>query len=430
MASTLAQKLIARACGRTEVQPGEIVTCKVDLAMIHDSSGPRRVAPILDGLGAELWDRDRILLVSDHYTPAVDGRSAAILDLTRKWAEKQGIRHFYDMRGICHIVIAEGGHLLPGRFIVGGDSHSTTGGAFACFMFGIGATEMAGVLATGEIWLKVPETIRINCRGEWPASLCAKDAMLVLCARLGMNGARYQAVEYTGEAVARLAMFERMTLSNMAAELGAQAGLIGADETTRDYLCERGTGELDEAALLCWRSDADARYLETHDLDVSAIAPQVATPHSPANAADVAETAGTAVQQAYIGACTGAKLSDLHMAAQILKGRTVAPSVRLLIAPASTEVSRRAAADGTFTTLSEAGAILVSTGCGACAGLGAGLLAEDEACISSSARNFRGRMGAPSSRVYLASPYTVAATAVAGVITDPRPMLAERSHDR
>lgn len=430
MAATLAQKLIAKASGRPEIAPGEIVTCSVDLAMMHDSSGPRRVGPVLERLGADIWDRDRVVLVSDHYAPAVDARSAGILDLTRKWAEARGIRHFYDMRGICHIVIAQEGHLRPGLFAVGGDSHSTTGGAFACYMFGIGATEMTGVLATGEIWLKVPETVRISLEGAWPEGISAKDVMLALCARLGMNGARYNAVEYAGEAVAGLAMAERMTLSNMAAELGAQTGLIGADDMTVAYLRAAGCEDLTTEEVKRWHSDDGAHYLETHRLDVSALAPQVAAPHSPANAADVAVSAGTAIQQAYIGACTGAKLSDLHMAARVLRGRQVASGVRLLLAPASTEVSRQAAADGTLAALSEAGAILVSTGCGACAGLGAGLLAEDEVCISSSARNFRGRMGAASSQVYLASPYTVAASAVAGVISDPRPMLQEAGDDR
>jgi len=429
MAATLAQKLIARASGRMEVAPGEIVTCSVDLAMMHDSSGPRRVGPILERLGADIWNRDRVVLVSDHYAPAVDARSAGILDLTRKWAESKGVHHFYDMRGICHIVIAQHGHLRPGLFAVGGDSHSTTGGAFACYMFGIGATEMTGVLATGESWLQVPETVRILLKGDWPEGVSAKDAMLALCARLGMNGARYHAVEYGGEALAGLAMAERMTLSNMAAELGAQTGLIAADDITAAYLRAAKCDDLTAEEIKRWRSDAGARYLETHRLDVCALAPQVAAPHSPANAADVVEHAGTSIHQAYIGACTGAKLSDLHMAARILRGRKVASGVRLLIAPASTETSRQAAADGTFAALSEGGAILVSTGCGACAGLGAGLLAEDEVCISSSARNFRGRMGAASSQVYLASPYTVAASAVSGAIADPRPMLRERDHD-
>lgn len=218
---TLAQKIIAHAAGVETVAPGEIVTCKVDLAMIHDSGGPRRVQPILEKLGVGVWDPEKVVLISDHYVPAVDAESARILDLTRKFAAAQNLPHFYDMQGICHIVLPERGHLKPGMFVVGGDSHSPTGGAFGCFMFGIGATDMAGVLATGETWVRVPETIRIEVTGGLPLGVSAKDVMLALCARLGMDGGDYQVVEYVGDTIAALPMAERMTLCNMAAELGA-----------------------------------------------------------------------------------------------------------------------------------------------------------------------------------------------------------------
>jgi 3-isopropylmalate/(R)-2-methylmalate dehydratase large subunit len=425
MAMTLAEKLCAKAAGKDAVRPGEIVTAKVDLAMMHDSSGPRRVAPMLEQLGAKVWDPDKIVLITDHYVPAVDAESAAILDLTRKWVKAEGIENFHDMQGICHIVLPERGHLKPGMFVVGGDSHSTTGGAFGAFMIGIGATEMAGVLATGEIWVRVPATIRIEWSGALGAGLSAKDMTLKLCGALGMAAANYKAVEYTGPAVAALAMTERMVLTNMAAELGAKTGLIAPDGMTLAYLREAGAEVGDEA--LKWRSDDDASFEAVHRFDAGRLAPQVAAPHSPENAADVTEHEGVGINQAYIGACTGAKLSDLHMAARILRGRKVAKDVRLLVAPASTRITGAAAADGTLAALSEAGAILMPSGCGACAGYGAGVLADGEVCISSTARNFKGRMGHPGSQVYLGSPYTVAAAAVAGHITDPRPMLMEKA---
>ncbi len=418
--ATLAEKIIARAAGRDRVTPGEIVTCAVDLAMMHDSGGPRRVAPILERLGANVWDPDRVVLVSDHYVPAVDADSAAILDLTRKWARANGIEHFHDMQGICHVVLQEHGHLRPGMFVVGGDSHSPTGGAAGCFMFGVGATDMAGVLVTGETWIRVPGTILIRWSGRLADGLAAKDMMLASCARLGMGGGDYQVVEYAGEAIGSLSYAERMTLCNMAAELGAQTGIIAPDEVTADYLRAAGCGRIDPAP---WQGDADAAYITVHEFDAAALSPQVAKPHSPANAAPVGESEGQKIDQAYIGACTGAKLEDLRMAARVLRGRKVAPGARLLIAPASTKATAAAAADGTLAALTEAGAILMPTGCGACAGYGAGVLAEGEVCIASTARNFKGRMGHPTSHVYLGSPYTVAAAAVAGAIVDPRAYL-------
>ena len=420
MGSTLAEKIIAKASGRESVSPGEFVTCAVDLAMMHDSGGPRRVEPILKRLDAKVWDPDKVVLITDHFVPPVDAMSAAILDLTRKWADANGITNFHDMQGICHVVLPERGHLSPGMFVVGGDSHSPTGGAFGSFMFGVGATDMAGVLVTGETWTKTPATIRVDIDGELGTGLSAKDIILHLCARIGMGGAEYQVIEYGGATVAAMSMTERMTLSNMAAELGAQAGLIAADATTTAYIEAAGGNPGNPAQ---WQGDADAKYLRTHTVDASALEPHVAAPHSPANSAPIDDHSTVAVDQAYIGACTGAKLEDLQMAAAVLKGRQVARGTRLLLAPASTRVTAAAAADGTLASLTAAGAILMPSGCGACAGYGAGILAEDEVCISSTARNFQGRMGAVSSKVYLGSPYTVAASAVAGRIADPREFL-------
>lgn len=421
MGMTLGQKIIARAAGRDAVAPGEIVTCAVDLAMIHDSGGPRRVKPILDRLGVGVWDPDKVVLVTDHYVPAVDPESASILDIARKWAKEQNVEAFYDMQGICHVVVPERGHLHPGMFAVGGDSHSPTGGAFGCFMIGIGATEMAGVLATGAIWVRVPNTLKIDWTGTLPHGVTAKDMMLTACRDVGMDACNYRLVEQTGEAIRALSMQERMTVANMSTELGAKTGIIAPDETTKAAI-EAAGGTCPDPAD--WQSDDDAAYENSWTFDAASLAPQVAAPDSPDNTADVDEHSGIEFQQAYIGACTGAKLEDLRMAAEVLGGRKVAAGVRLLIAPASTRATAEAAADGTLAKLTEAGAILLPSGCGACAGYGAGVLAEDEVCVSSTARNYRGRMGARSSKVYLGSPYTVAASAVAGAIADPREFLA------
>lgn len=419
MGMTLAEKVIARAAGRENVRPGEIVTAGVDLAMIHDSGGPRRVEPILQELGVGLFDREKVVLISDHFVPGDTDEGARILQLTREWARERRIR-FHDGQGICHVVLPESGHLRPGMFVVGGDSHSPTGGAFGCYMFGIGATEMAGVLATGEIWLKVPGTILIEWRNRLSRGVTAKDIMLALCGRLGMDGGGYQAVQYTGEAISALSMQERMTLSNMAAELGAQAGLIAPDAVTDAFLHEVGSDPGDHAWLA---TDDDAELLAHHVFDAAALAPQVAAPHSPANAAPVDEAAGTKFDVAYIGACTGAKYVDLKGAAEILRGRRVARGIQLLVAPASRQDQDRAAAEGIMQIFEDACARILPNACGICAGYGAERLGENVTCISSTARNFKGRMGAASSKVWLGSPLTVAASAVAGCIADPRPFL-------
>ena len=421
MPQTLVEKIIARAAGKEKARPGDIVTCQVDLAMMHDSGGPRRVKPILEHLGADVWDPTKVVVVSDHYVPAVDAESANILQLTRNWVKHAGVENFYDMQGICHVVLPERGHLKPGMFVVGGDSHSPTGGAFGCFMFGIGSTDMAGVLVTGETWLKVPETILIRWDGELATGVTAKDIMLALCARLGMDGGDYQVIEYVGSTIEKLPMQERMTLCNMAAELGAMTGIIAGDKVTTEAIRVAGSDAGDEKKYP--EGDEEARYRAVHQFKANELSPQVAAPHSPANAVSVEELEPTAIDQCYIGACTGAKLVDLHMAAEILQGLEIAKTTRLLIAPASTQITKQAAADGTLATLTAAGAILLPPGCGACAGYGAGVLAEQEVCLASTARNFQGRMGAKSSKVYLGSPYTVAASALTGYITDPRELL-------
>lgn len=416
--NTLAQKIIANACNKVSVEPGEIVVCKVDLAMIHDSGGPRRVKPILEKLNRKVWDKEKVVVVTDHYVPIESEETRAIQELTQKWVLDQDINNFYDQQGICHVVVPEKGHLKPGMFCVGGDSHSPTGGAFGAYMFGVGATEMAGVLATGEIWLKVPETIFIRWKGKLDNLVTAKDMMLATCRQIGMGGGQYQAIQYIGEAIYNLSIQERMTMSNMAAELGAQTGLIAPDKKTVDYI-QRSDGQVPKNWMeFCIDTpNSDATVFE---FDASSLSPQIAAPHSPENAENAEEFSNTVFDIAYIGACTGAKYVDLAAAASVLKGRRIASSVSLKVAPASLQDEKKALNDGTLKILQDAGAEFLPNSCGICAGYGKDRLTEGQVCLSSTARNFQGRMGAPSSRVYLASPYTVAASAVVGKMIDPR----------
>ena len=395
---TLAQKLIARASGQARVAVGEVVTCKVDLAMFHDSSGPRRLQPMLQELGAQIWDTSKVVLVLDHYVPAQDADARKIIQITRDVAKQWRLPHVIDSEGICHVVLPERGHLKPGFFGVGGDSHSPTGGAFGCYMFGIGATEMLGVMVTGEIWVQVPRTLRMQWQGALQKGVCAKDMMLHMVARFGMNGGAYQAVEFAGSTVRAMSMQERMTLSNMSAEMGAQMPLENQFQT---------------------EENAD---FESFDFDAASLSPQVAAPHSPANTKQVSEFSEVRPSIAYIGACTGAKLVDLQAVAQVLQGRKVDPSVRLLVAPASARDQAQATREGVMQILTDAGATILPNSCGACAGYGA-TFEEGATVISSTARNFQGRMGPASVQVYLASPWTVAASALRGRITDVREVL-------
>jgi 3-isopropylmalate/(R)-2-methylmalate dehydratase large subunit len=420
MSMTLAEKILAHASRREQVRAGEIVSCDVDLAMMHDSSGPRRIGPKLEELGVDIWDADKVVIITDHFVGETDGLSVQIKELTRDWASQRPLRGYHEAQGICHVVLPERGHLRPGMFVVGGDSHSTTGGAFGCFMTGIGATDMAGVLATGNIWMRVPETLRVRVDGVLGKGVAAKDIILFLCHSIGINGASYMAAEYTGSGVTAMAMDERMVLANMAVELGAKCGIVAADDTTRQWLAAAGVevNDMDD-----WQSDGDAGIAREIVIDAGELTPQVAAPHSPENSAPVDIHAGTAIHQAYIGACTGAKLDDLRMVARVVDGQRVADGVRFFVAPASLRIAEQAEGDGTLDTLRASGATILQSACGACIGLGPARLGAGEVGISSSSRNFQGRMGDPSSQTYLSSPYTVAASALAGCIADPRAYL-------
>ena len=418
---TLSEKIIARAAGKDSVKPGEIVTCAVDLAMMHDSSGPRRAGKMLDQLGVAPWDTSKIVIVTDHYVNDPDPGSVKTQEITRQWVADKKIGNFYPEQGICHVVLPEKGHLKPGMFCVGADSHSTTGGAFGAFMIGVGSMEMTGVLATGEIWVRVPETLRVSVSGTLSDGVAAKDLILKLCGDIGIMGANYMVVEYGGAAVRAMSVDERMTLTNMAAELGAKTGIIAADETTAEMLAAAGAVDVD---INAWQGDEDAPVARTIDIDGPVLGPQVAAPTSPENAAEVAEHAGMSLGQAYIGACTGAKLEDLRMAARVVRGRKIAVNTRFFVAPASILIHEAAAVDGTLKILEDAGATILPTGCGGCIGLGPARLDEDMTGISTTNRNFVGRAGPESSKLYLASAYTVAAAAITGEITDPRELLA------
>jgi 3-isopropylmalate/(R)-2-methylmalate dehydratase large subunit len=422
-ARTLAQKLIAQAAGLAHVEPGEIVNCKVDLAMFHDSSGPRRLKPMLESLGASIWDKSKVVLVMDHYVPEQDDDSRRIVRIARDWAREQQLPHVYDSIGICHVVLPQKGHIRPGMFCVGGDSHSPTGGAFGAYMFGIGSTEMLGVMVTGELWVRVPQTLRMAWKNRLAPGVMAKDMMLHMIGQFGMNGGQYQAVEFCGTAVQALSMQERMTLSNMSAEMGAQAGLIAPDAITHDWLQAAGVSmPADAADASYWQTDAQAPCT-TYDFDAATLAPQVAAPHSPSNTHPVQALANTRVDVAYIGACTGAKLDDLRAAALVLKGQRVAHGVRLMVAPASLQDMQAAQTEGIMDVLRQAGADVLPTSCGACSGYG-GSIPDGANVIATTARNFKGRMGSSTAQVYLASPYTVAASALRGSISDPRELLA------
>ncbi len=418
MAQTVVQKIIARAAGQETVEADEVLWVDVDLAMMHDSSGPRRIWPALDRLGVGVWDPDKIVLVCDHYVPAADVAAAKILQTTREFAEAFGITRFHEAQGIAHTLMIEKGYARPGLLYVGADSHSCTAGVMGCLAVGVGSTDMLGIVTTGRTWLRVPHTIQVQVDGRLPAGVTAKDLILTIIGDHGMDGGLYQVLEFVGPAVEAMSIQERSVLTNMCAELGAKSGIVPADQVTVAHLAGLGI-EAGEGPV----SDADAAYSQTWQYDAAAVEPVVARPDKHDDVVAVSALGDAVISRAYIGSCTGAKYEDLVMAAEVLRGRKVAPGVLLQIAPASRAALVDAMADGTAQALMEAGAHLLSTGCGACPGIGTGILAPGEISISTTNRNARGRMGSPESSVYLGSPYTVAAAAVAGRIIDARELI-------
>jgi len=414
MDMTIAEKILARKSGKKTVSPGEIVDARVDVAMSHENAG--MVLHHFKTIGAErVWDPRRIVIVFDHRVPAESERTATTHKTLREFVRRQGIPNFYDINvGICHQVLPEHGHSRPGELLVGTDSHTTTHGAFGCFGTGIGATEMAAVWATGSLWLRVPETIRIRVTGSFPPFVGAKDLVLHIIGRLGADGADYKSVEYAGPTIEAMSIASRMVLSNLSMEMGAKSAVVVPDAKTVEYVRSR-TSEPFEPAL----PDAGAAYVQTLQIDVGGMRPQIACPHKVDNVKPIDDIGEIEVQQAMLGSCTNGRLEDLEVAAGILRGRKVHPGTRMLVIPASWAVYAEAMERGYLADLVAAGAVIVNSGCGPCLGVHQGVLAAGERCISSTNRNFQGRMGSPEAGVYLGSPAVVAASAVTGRITDP-----------
>lgn len=416
MGKTLSEKILARCCGREAVSAGDLIMAKVDCAMMDDTLGPQLVQPGLEKLGGKIWDTDKVVLIQDHYTPSGSPAQANVVAFTRQWGIDHQIEHYFEECGPCHQILAENCFDLPGTLLVGVDSHTVTAGAFGCFGTGIGSTEMAGVLATGEIWLRVPETMRIDWTGKLAPRVMAKDIFLRTIRDVGHAGATYQTMEFSGEAIHALPMDERMCISNMSVEAGAKAGLIACDAITEAYLREHGN----QKPYYAMDSDPDALFASRRVYRADELVPQVACPHAVDNVCDVTDQKGTRIHRVYIGSCTGGRLSDLAIAAEILKGKKLDRRCKLAVSPSSKEVWKEAVRRGYLLTLAEAGATILAPTCGACVGYHSGLLGAGENCVSTTNRNFRGRMGSRDAAVYLASAATAAASALTGYLTDPR----------
>lgn len=421
---TLAEKILARASGRATVVPDEIVVAQVDLAMSHENADLVRKAFKEIGV-TRVWDPGRIVIILDHRVPAESERTATTHKAIREFVAGQGIRNFYDVGrgGICHQVLAERGHVLPGMVVVGTDSHTTTHGAFGAFATGIGATEMAGVWTEGRLWFRVPSTIRIEVEGAMRGWVSAKDLILYVIGKLGADGADYRSVEFDGATIRAMSIASRMTLANLSMEMGAKVAFLPVDDKLVEYLGERVPG----AQIERLSPDPDARYERVLHINVETdlVEPQIACPHSVDNVRPVSELLDVEMHQGVLGSCTNGRLEDLQAAAAIVSGRRVHPRVRLLVIPASQEIFLAALRLGYISTLVEAGAMINPPGCGPCVGVHQGILAAGENCISSTNRNFIGRMGSKDSNVYLASPAVVAASAVAGHIATPEMVLNE-----
>jgi len=411
------EKILARASSREELSPGEIVEASIDVAMIHDLTGPLAIESFQKIGAKKVWNSQRIVIILDHIVPASSVKSAELHKVVRNFAREQKIGNFYDVGqgGVCHQVMPEKGHVRPGDLIVGADSHTCTYGAFGAFATGIGSTEMAAVFVTGTLWFKVPEVIKVNVTGRFQSFVTPKDLILNIISRIKADGAIYNGVEFAGPTIGNMSVDGRMVLCNMAVEMGAKTGIIEPDETTSNYVKSRTKEPFKPV-----KSDSDATYKKVLDVDVTDLEPQVSCPHSVDNVKPISEVDKVEVDQAFIGSCTNGRLEDLRLAAKLLEGRKVRKGVRLLVTPASQEVYLEALQGRFIKTFLEAGAIVCNPTCGPCLGGHLGLLAPGETCISSSNRNFIGRMGSSKAYVYLASPATVAASAVTGKITDPR----------
>jgi 3-isopropylmalate/(R)-2-methylmalate dehydratase large subunit len=413
---TVSEKILARASGNEGVKAGEIVKAEVDIAMMPDLTTILAVNA-MKAMGRErVWDKEKVVVLLDHVAPASTLMAATVHRDIREFAKEQELKYLYDVEsGVCHQVIPEKGHVKPGTVVIGADSHTCTHGAFGAFATGVGSTDMGAVLATGKTWLKVPETIRVEVEGELKGFVSPKDVILRIIGEIGADGATYKAVEFAGGTVSDMSVSGRMTLCNMAIEMGGKAGIVEPDEKTFEFLNERTDGAFDPV----W-ADPDAKYKTVLNLDVGDLEPQIACPHKVDNVKPIGEVAGTRINQAFIGSCTNGRLEDLENARAVLKGRHVHADVRLLVVPASRDVYLEALEAGIVHDLVKAGAMFSNPSCGACFGGHIGLLAPGEVGLTTSNRNFKGRQGSPEALVYLASPAVTAASAVAGEITDPR----------
>ena len=429
---TLTEKILARAAGKDRVSPGETIDAKVDVLMMHDVTSTGAIKLLRKEFGNKVAEGLKIVVVPDHYVPNKDIASAVLYQELKAFVEEQrgrGAHVFSHMVeggdfGVCHVMLPEKGHVIPGQVLVGGDSHTCTYGALGAFSTGIGTTEAGNVLATGRLWFRVPESFKFQVSEAMPKNVMAKDLFLRVVGDIGVDGALYQAMEWTGDTIRNMSMDERMTLTNMAIEAGAKSGIIEPDETTLQYAALRWRSPVSRFADLKeavgkgeLRSDIDAYYAQTKRINASGLEPLVAKPHLPSNVVPASELSNIKIDQAYVGSCTGGKYEDFVAAAEVLRGQRIANGVRLLVVPSTADIQRRLVKEGLYDVFMDAGAVFGPPTCGACLGGHMGVLAPGEVAISSTNRNFRGRMGAPESFVYLASPKTVAASALAGYIT-------------
>ncbi len=417
MGMTITEKILAAHSGRDSVVPGEIVNAKLDLIVCHDVTTPPAVA-MLRKLGInKVHDPSKILVTPDHFVPNKDIKSAELSKYLREWRIEQGIERYYEVgnHGICHAIAPEQGHVIPGQTIVCGDSHTTTMGALGTFASGVGSTDLAAALATGELWFKVPESMLFELTGSLPHGVYSKDVILYIISKIGVDGARYKAMEYRGEGLKSLSMEARFTITNMAIEAGGKSGIMPADSVAEDYVKART-----KEPYTIYNSDEDANYLERFTINLSELEPIVALPSLPSNGKFISQVERVKMDQVYIGSCTNGRIEDLRIAASVMKGHKVADGTRAIVVPATTEVWKMAMREGLLEIFADAGCVVSTATCGACLGGHMGVLGADETCLSTTNRNFTGRMGSPQSKVYLASPATAAATAITGVITDPR----------
>jgi len=420
MGMTITEKILAKAAGKESVTAGELVDACIDVVMCHDVTTPPAISMLVEKGLDKVFDKDKIIVTPDHFQPAKDVKSAELHRRLDLWARRHEITHYYKVgrAGVCHALLPEQGHIRPGEVIVGGDSHTCTYGAFAAFSTGVGSTDLAAAIATGKLWFKIPASVKLVLNGSLGPGVYSKDVILAIIARIGTDGALYEAMEFVGPALSEMTMEARMTMTNMAIEAGAKNGIMAFDDTTKQYLDEHLK---DEKEYTVYESDADAEYRKVEEFDCSALEPMVALPHLPSGGVPISECAGGQMDQAYIGSCTNGRIEDLRIAAKILKGKEVA--IRTIVVPATPTIWKQAKDEGLFDIFYDAGCVISAPTCGACLGGFMGILAAGEKCISTTNRNFVGRMGSPKSEVYLASPATAAASAVEGKLTDPRKYL-------